>query len=156
MILWETYFDSAQQALTEGDDTKAAELFASAYEEVESESVRDERWLRTLLGWSNSLTRLGQYDKATEVLQVDAAELAACPSELQLDLQATLAQLQQAKGDSAAELSSWASWYGALNGANEARLPHLRRAVQLAQELKADWMPAARDLLYQWSVGPSN
>ncbi|MBX3166327.1 MAG: tetratricopeptide repeat protein [Candidatus Eremiobacteraeota bacterium] len=152
MILWETYFESAQQALAEGDDAKAAELFASAFEEVESESVRDDRWLRTLLGWSKSLTRQGNYDQATEVLQVDPAELAACPADLQLDLQATLAQLQQAKGDSAAELNSWANWYGALNGASEARLPHLRRAVQLAQELQADWMSGARELLYSWSV----
>ena len=152
MILWETYFESAQQALSEGDDAKAAELFASAYDEVESENVRDERWLRTILGWSNSLTRQGHYDRATEILQVDASELAACPPEMQLDLQATLAQLQQARGDSAAELASWANWYHGLNGANEARLPHLRRAVQLAQELNADWTDSARELLYKWSV----
>ncbi|MFN8607423.1 MAG: tetratricopeptide repeat protein [Vulcanimicrobiota bacterium] len=152
MILWETYFESAQQALAEGDDAKAAELFASAHEEVESENVRDERWLRTILGWSNSLTRQGHYDRATEVLLVDPAELSACPPELQLDLQATLAQLQQARGDNAAELASWANWFSRLSGASQARLPHLRRAVQLAQELQADWMDSARERLYQWSL----
>ncbi|MBS2040179.1 tetratricopeptide repeat protein, partial [bacterium] len=152
MILWETYFESAQQALAEGDDAKAAELYASAHEEVESENVRDERWLRTILGWSQSLTRQGHYERATEILQVDPTELSSCPPELQLDLQATLAQLQQALGNASAELASWKSWFHNLSSPSEARLPHLRRAVQLAQEQNADWMEPARELLYHWSV----
>ena len=154
MILWETYFESAQQAIKDADFAKAAELFASAYDEVESETVRDERWLRTVLGWAHSYAQMGDYERSLQLLQVPPEELANCPTELQILHLERLALLQQAKSDEPSELASWALWFALVKDlpASPERLGLLQRAHALAEQHQSAWALSALALDRTWSL----
>lgn len=154
MILWDTYFESARQMAESGEHGPAVELLASALEETDSEEVRDDRWLSTLLAMAHSLTVLGRWDDAAGVLTVSPELSAACSPALQLALAESQGEVFAHLGRGEEEAAAWERWFRltAAGSADESLLPALKRVAERAGALNAAWAGDALALQQTWAA----